>query len=156
MWRGSTSLPEGEATCLTCRRSRVTHGSTKTYKDGCRCAECRSANAAAMRRYVEQCKERGVPYRKRRSANHGNRYSLSAQQRLAIYERDDWTCQICGAPVPRDVHYNDPMAATLDHIEPQSVALIPNHNPSNLRLAHRVCNAKRGPARFADAELVTA
>lgn len=68
---------------------------------------------------------------------------ISLRNRLAIYERDGWVCQLCGDPVPRDVDYLDPLAATLDHIECQSWALIPDHSPSNLRLAHRLCNSLR-------------
>jgi hypothetical protein len=35
-------------------------------------------------------------------------------------------------------------AASLDHIIPQSMQLIPDHSPSNLRLVHRWCNSARG------------
>jgi hypothetical protein len=38
----------------------------------------------------------------------------------------------------------DDWAPSLDHIEPQSWALIPDHSPANLRLAHRWCNSVRG------------
>lgn len=78
-------------------------------------------------------------------------FSVPEVFRQAIYERDNWTCQICHEPVDPDVHYLEPMAPTLDHIEPQSWALIPDHSASNLRLAHRICNLLRGnmavPAR---------
>lgn len=69
---------------------------------------------------------------------------ISRADRLAIYERDDWICQLCRLPVDPDLHPLDRMAATLDHIEPQSWALIPDHLPRNLQLAHRVCNTLRG------------
>lgn len=68
---------------------------------------------------------------------------ISKAGRLAIYERDKWTCQICGELVSVNVDYLDPRYPTLDHIEPQSHALIPDHSPRNLRLAHRICNALR-------------
>ena len=64
--------------------------------------------------------------------------------RRGVYERDQWTCQLCGLPVDKKLHYLDPMAATLDHIECQSWVLIPDDTPCNLRLAHRSCNSKRG------------
>lgn len=47
MWRSATSAPEGIATCLPCRRSRINHGYS-AYKRGCRCGECRRANRERM------------------------------------------------------------------------------------------------------------
>lgn len=72
------------------------------------------------------------------------RANVRGRVRLAIYERDDWTCQLCREPIDREVHYLDDWAPSLDHIEPQSHALIPDHSPTNLRTAHRWCNAVRG------------
>lgn len=64
--------------------------------------------------------------------------------RLALYERDRWTCQLCDEPVDRTLPRNDDWAASLDHIKPRSAG--GGHEPSNLRLAHRWCNAVRGAA----------
>lgn len=68
---------------------------------------------------------------------------IARADRLAIYTRDDWTCQLCGDPIDRDAHFLDDLAATLDHIECRSWVLIPDHSPSNLRTAHRICNSRR-------------
>lgn len=68
---------------------------------------------------------------------------VTRKQRLAIYERDGWVCQICGDRVDRGADTQSQMAASLDHIEPRSWALIPDDRPSNLRLAHRICNSTR-------------
>lgn len=73
---------------------------------------------------------------------------ISTKSRLAIYERDDWTCQLCFEPVDRDAHYQDAWSPTLDHIEPQSSSLLPDHSPGNLRTAHRWCNSVRGDGRW--------
>lgn len=69
---------------------------------------------------------------------------IAPADRVAIYERDGWTCQLCGKPVDLAVHHLHRDAPSLDHVEPQSLALIPNHDPSNLRTAHRGCNSARG------------
>ena len=69
---------------------------------------------------------------------------IAPADRVAIYERDEWTCQLCRKPVDLAVHHLHRDAPSLDHIEPQSLALIPNHAPSNLRTAHRGCNSARG------------
>lgn len=79
---------------------------------------------------------------KRRSS--GASFQISPRARKEIYERDSWTCQLCWHPVDSELHYRDNWAASLDHIIPQSQQLIPDHSPSNLRLAHRMCNSMRG------------
>lgn len=55
--------------------------------------------------------------------------------RKAIFERDDWLCGICGKPVETG-------DATLDHIVP--ISLGGSDEPSNVRLAHSLCNSRRG------------
>ena len=79
------------------------------------------------------------------------RFNISRRDRLAIYERDAWTCQLCHEPVDPTLHWSDNMAASLDHIECQSWSLIPDHSPSNLRTAHRLCNSIRGDERWSRA-----
>ena len=71
-------------------------------------------------------------------------FSISPTVRLSIYERDGWDCQLCGEPVDPSLGPSHPWGATLDHIECQSWTLVPDHSPSNLRLAHRMCNSVRG------------
>lgn len=87
-------------------------------------------------------------------------WKIALRDRLAIYERDGWTCQICTEPVDRDLMTTDPggnWAPSLDHIEPQSWALIPDHSPENLRLAHRWCNSVRGDlTHYSDSDLQAA
>jgi hypothetical protein len=88
------------------------------------------------------------PCRRRARARYGH---IAHRDRLAIYDRDGWTCQICLDPVDPDLMATDPLsnwAPSLDHIEPQAHALIPDHSPSNLRLAHRWCNSVRGDLSF--------
>ena len=76
-------------------------------------------------------------------------FDIAPTVRRSIYERDAWTCQLCGTFVDQHLDTNDPMGATLDHIEPQSIALIPDHSKTNLRLAHRICNSRRGNRQVA-------
>ena len=137
------AAPDGDAKCQTCSRSPC--GTVAAYSRGCRCAECRSAKAEDMREYAARRKERdGISlYSQNRKYDGAHGHFIPKADRLAIYERDGWTCQLCGRPVDKDLHFNDRMAATLDHIEPQSLALIPDRSPENLRLAHRACNSRR-------------
>lgn len=82
-----------------------------------------------------------------RSRNRQNRsYGLSWLDRMALFARDDWTCQIClervdyGAPVQSDWY------PTIDHIVPRSRG--GGHEFENLRTAHRWCNSVRGDLTY--------
>lgn len=140
---------EGDARCRDCRTKVYvdarTHGSYNTYRKGCRCEPCTAAAANKGRNYAaaHKAKHGYHPWEKYRRPDI-KRFNLDRAARLAIYERDNWVCQLCAKPVDATLHYSHRMAATLDHIECQSWTLIPDHSPSNLRLAHRGCNARRG------------
>lgn len=82
-------------------------------------------------------------------SRHGGRFKPSPVFRRAIYERDNWTCQLCRKPVDRDAHYLDPLAPSLDHIACRSWTLFPDHTDRNLRTAHRICNSIRGDETYA-------
>jgi hypothetical protein len=71
-------------------------------------------------------------------------FTVSPKVRASIYERDGWICQICFFPVDRAAHYRSNWAPSLDHIVPQSLMLVPDHSPGNLRLSHLLCNSLRG------------
>ena len=144
IWRGSTSRPAGKAQCRDCWRQGC--GTVATYKRGCRCDDCKAANAEAVRKYVAQRKASGNPIPKRDSGP-SRRYHLRKGEREAIYERDGWICQLCDEPVDQTLDPNHAWSATLDHIVPQSVSPELRTDPSNLRLAHRWCNARRGAGR---------
>jgi len=83
-----------------------------------------------------------------RKLNPGRNISLTRRERLAIYERDGWTCGICLEPVDPAVPPNTTWGATLDHIVPRSKG--GNDQPENLRLAHRWCNSVRGDLSYHD------
>lgn len=146
----STSLPQGEAECLSCRRA--THGE-RGYMRGCRCDVCRQGKADAMRAWMEAFRaEQGVSYatawRRKFRAEHGywpQRHGgqwIAHAERMAIYERDDWMCHLCGERVDADAEFNDDMAASLDHLVPRSLG--GSDDPTNLKTAHRGCNTRRG------------
>jgi 5-methylcytosine-specific restriction endonuclease McrA len=59
--------------------------------------------------------------------------------RAEVYERDQWTCQLCGEAVLRDKVVPHPQAPTLDHVVP--LARGGTHEPANVQLAHYLCNS---------------
>lgn len=92
MWRSKSSLPEGEATCLPCRRSGdgpFKHGIRAYDKRGCRCEICSAAKTAQNRRYAERFREQ-----------HG--FSLTQKYRPAT--KRTRRCRRCGkGKVMRDL-----------------------------------------------------
>lgn len=62
--------------------------------------------------------------------------------RRTIFERDRWTCQLCGKRVRRTAEVPHPKAPVLDHIVP--LADHGTHEPSNVQCAHFLCNSIKG------------
>lgn len=62
--------------------------------------------------------------------------------RLEIFTRDAWVCQICCDPVDPLVRWPDPLSASLDHIIP--IARGGKHSRANAQCAHLDCNVRKG------------
>lgn len=68
---------------------------------------------------------------------------LRPPRRRMVFERDDWTCQLCGISVrPRRHAANEPDEATIDHIVP--LAMGGAHTAENMQTACRRCNSLKG------------
>lgn len=147
MWAGSTSRPQGEATCQPCRTA---HGTSGGYDKGCRCAECREAARVRLFEWRARCRAEGRPWR---CGTQKNRSGIRDSTRLEVSERDGWVCQICDRPVERNGDPNGNWAPSMDHIVPRISALVPNNAAADLRLAHRLCNALRKDDIRSDAEV---
>lgn len=65
-----------------------------------------------------------------------------------IFERDAWTCGICGDPVDAGLAWPDPGSVSLDHIVP--LAMGGEHTRANTQCAHLYCNGCKGPRLTAD------
>lgn len=61
---------------------------------------------------------------------------------LDVYERDAWTCGLCGAAILPELRFPDPGSVSLDHIVPLSKGGL--HSLENSRAAHLHCNSSRG------------
>lgn len=85
------------------------------------------------------------PRCKRKNQRKGRDW-IAPALRLAIYERDAWSCWICKEKVERDIEYSyeeyNPLYPSLDHVIPRSKG--GSNHPDNLKLAHVQCNALRG------------
>jgi hypothetical protein len=137
------------------RRSAERRGRRRHFFVG---VECRWCGDAFLWHSIEgtlplYCGQRCA---KNASRARRGRFAVPPQVRLAIYERDGWVCQLCSEAVEPDLPPLNPWAATLDHIVCQSWQLIPDHSPSNLRLAHRWCNSVRGDETYYTPEVLSA
>ena len=153
IWIGSTSLDE--PVCQPCRR--IARGG---HDVKCPCPACvqrhRDETSKSNREYRKAHGEsRSTTWRRinGRPERNGSVFEPSTARRLRLYERDDWTCAICHEPTSHTYTATDPWSPTLDHIEPQSHALIPDHSDANLRTAHALCNAMRGDDATRDADV---
>lgn len=131
-WRGRTVLP-----------TRSSSGGVWTQ--GC-CPECGddfcrvSFNPDHLASYCSpRCRSRAADHR-RRTLKTGS--FVANVPRKRIYERDGWRCQICHKAVNRKAVVPHPKAPTIDHIIP--LAGGGTHEPSNVQLAHFMCNAIKG------------
>jgi len=62
-----------------------------------------------------------------------------------VFQRDAWTCHICGMKVKRKASVPDPFAPTIDHVIP--LARGGGHTIDNVRTAHYGCNTRKGDLR---------
>lgn len=134
------------------KAAQGTNGGKRVFTSG-PCPWCGEHFTAAGGVYCSSRCKTAARFKRR---GRGFTFIISPAERQKIYERDGWMCQICMHPVDRALGARNKWSATLDHIEPQSSTLIPDHSPSNLRLAHMWCNAARGDgSNMAKEELVT-
>lgn len=147
LWTGTGSVSPDERKCRECRK-------THSYGTGCRCEECRAKMAAKQRRFAAGVKARTGRSIRSHYPDGSERHWISYKSRMAIYERDDWTCWLCNEPVDRDAHYNANRAPSLDHVIPRSKG--GTHEERNLRCSHRICNGKRGASDASEVHLTAA
>lgn len=70
------------------------------------------------------------------------RHALSARLRIAILDRDNWICYLCGVAIAQSRKRPHPLSPTVDHVVP--IAMNGSHDPSNLAAAHLRCNIEKG------------
>lgn len=91
----------------------------------------------------ERCRKRQAK-RAKKTLTHKQRCYLHHRRYTPIdpykvFDRDNWLCGICFAPVDRDTVAPDPLAPSLDHRIPLSKG--GHHEWDNVRCAHFGCNS---------------
>ncbi len=147
------------------RRHRKTETYSKYYRSRVDSGKWADANrrARARRRKYETilCPYCGIEFRKVAGSNrvicgsvecerasdldrvherHARLHNVTVEHfsRTAVFERDDWTCRICGEPIDRGAPPKSPMSASLDHVVP--LAKGGEHSMRNTQCAHLRCN----------------
>jgi 5-methylcytosine-specific restriction endonuclease McrA len=165
MWRKiGVSLPQGEAKCQPCRREiappqgrtvpvevqyrRMDEARRRERDKTCDCGK--AFKGSAMRKKCDACRggNRSAHYRKK-NAKRQNRASgrlyLDTGELItiaALGDRDKWTCWLCSEFVNRALGNRDPWMPSFDHVQPISLGGLDSWD--NLKLAHLICNIKRG------------
>lgn len=104
----------------------------------CQTPECQQARAAKAREMRKRSK-RGKSH-VQRAKRHGRRYGYFNV--LRVFERDRWTCQLCGVKTPKALRGTcDQRAPEVDHIVP--IAAGGDHVMENLQCACRRCNGEK-------------
>lgn len=131
LWRtyGDPNYVITELTCTTCGVTKPVKRFRPDKSAKGRSARCRDCDRdAGSRRRALMMR---APTEKIRS--------------LLVYERDGWTCGICGEAIDPELKKHR-MSASIDHIIP--LARGGTHTYDNVQAAHRVCNSRKG-ARIA-------
>lgn len=147
---GRGTLPQGQATCLDCRRSNPKHGTSWTYQRGCRCDECMAwrdsyhsnPEMLAKRRAYYKDPERRARYRAGERIREARREAALREAPTTKFSAEDLAarlsmfagCWICGADISEEMH--------VDHVKPLSKG--GPHMLSNLRPACPECNIRKG------------
>jgi 5-methylcytosine-specific restriction endonuclease McrA len=85
--------------------------------------------------YADEDPDEVLKRPKRRRAERLKAALKAPINREEIFARDEWRCWICGEPVLRE-------HASIDHLVP--IARGGSDQPDNVRLAHSLCNSRRG------------
>jgi len=103
----------------------------------------REANCERVKKYskTEKGKEaQRKTYHKRRALKYTSQVENFTN--LEIFERDNWTCGLCGEAIDKTLNHPHPLSKSLDHIIPISKG--GNHSRENVQAAHLICNIRKG------------
>jgi hypothetical protein len=146
-WECSRYGPKNVGKCEDCKQLFARE--KRCHK---RCRDCLSrkrklANREARRR-DRRLGRRGSENYRQRCRKYGVHYESFS--RRSIFERDNWTCQICHCQLSRKygcipgTEVIDPRSPTIDHKIALSAPDSPGHRPSNVHAACWECNTEKG------------
>lgn len=107
------------------------------------CSRCGEVIPLACKRGAVHCVTcQPVALAERMARRDAKRISRNRVWIGRVIARDGWDCHLCSEPVDRRILWPDPRSASADHVVPKSLG--GSDDLDNLKLAHLVCNVKRG------------
>lgn len=89
------------------------------------------------------CKDAARRDTNRQKNSRRRKYRFISQSKfMEISIRDEWTCHLCGEQIDESLPRQAKMGASLDHVLPISKG--GTDHPENLKLAHFICNVRKG------------
>ena len=153
-WQEKTYGKRDTETCNDCGQTYIP---ARRHEQHHTCQDCRNKNGGRPLIGMTPCQMCGQEFKRReqstkfcgyvcagmynnpkqaKEALEGFRISDAARQ--AIYDRDQWKCQLCRKIVGKTRKHPHPRSPSLDHIVPRSLG--GTDDPANLQLAHLRCN----------------
>lgn len=143
----------GRSYCLPCSAARTAEYRVENpyvpRGDQADCQLCGQAFLANKRRYRYCSPECSAARKNPDNWKHYNARKarlraalVESFDRVEIFERDGWTCQICLTPVDRSAKFPSPASVSLDHIIP--IARGGKHSRANSQTACLGCNVRKG------------
>lgn len=126
-----------------CRSWSARNGLAAAPLAGRQCGWCAKPIVGRNRRSLyctDRCTRTAAQARRHaKGAGNLTRHKVLA---LHVFDRDGWTCHLCGHPIDRDVR-EGPLMPSLDHLVPVSHPNYPGHVIWNLAASHLRCNYLR-------------
>jgi 5-methylcytosine-specific restriction endonuclease McrA len=113
-----------------------------------RCPQCRQPKHFSGTYCSKHCyltSPEGIATRKHNEHKRRARFygaKVETVDPLVVALRDKYKCHICRKRVNMNLDCKDKYSATMDHLVP--ISLGGDHSYANIRLAHRICNSRKG------------
>jgi len=124
---------DGRRVCARCKKDKLIDEFGGSY-----CRPCNVQAQATSRASNPEPDWRAAARRRARM----NAVPHEDFDRVEIFERDAWICQICSTPVDRERPWRKPNSPSLDHIVP--IARGGEHTRANAQTACLRCNMRKG------------
>lgn len=142
-WCGDLLKPGRTKFCSAGCRA-LAHGEVRSTKrmsrlDWRTCKDC-GQDFSLYFGQAERCRPCQLAKRRAQYRNHSRFW------RREVFERDGWTCHLCGDGIDPDLSWPHPRSASIDHVVPISAGGA--DQPDNALAAHLRCNIVRGNAEL--------
>lgn len=137
---------DGKRVCAMCKEDKPLDQFGERAGKASYCMRCSADIAAERRRLGLVDQEKNWAYV---AARRAQRLAAGSERfdRIEIFERDNWTCQLCGGLIDRTLTHPHPWHGNIDHVVPLSKG--GSHSRENAQASHFRCNLQKGNRRVA-------